>query len=209
MLLESTTTPERLECFPNQNGNEDAEPTPMQQFHEQGRRIEELIERINALPDFGARKLLQDCLETMLAFQGRGLAQILDVVQDSGPEGQKVLERLVENQAVSALLLIHGLHPVDLATRLQHALDKVRPYMESHGGNVELLALENDFARLRLHGTCKSCPSSTVTMELAVRRAIEEFCPDLAGFEVEGGGQNSGLAGPPAEDVQNATARRS
>lgn len=208
MLLEPVITPEPLECIPNQDSHVDGEPTPMQEMHEQGRRIEELIERINALPDFGARKLLQDCLETMLAFQGRGLAQILAVVQDAEPEGQKVLERMVGNEAVRALLLIHGLHPVDLATRLQQALDKVRPYMESHGGNVELLALENDFARLRLHGTCKSCPSSTVTMELAVRRAIEEFCPDLAGFEVEGGGQNQDIAGPPAENVHNATARR-
>jgi Fe-S cluster biogenesis protein NfuA/nitrite reductase/ring-hydroxylating ferredoxin subunit len=58
--------------------------------------------------------------------------------------------------------------------------------MQSHGGNVELLGLENDFARLRLDGACKTCPSSAVTLELAVRHAIEEACPDLIGFEVEG-----------------------
>ena len=58
--------------------------------------------------------------------------------------------------------------------------------MESHGGNVELISLENDYAKLRLQGHCKTCPSSTVTLELAVRAAIEEACPDLAGFEVEG-----------------------
>ena len=58
--------------------------------------------------------------------------------------------------------------------------------MASHGGNVELLSLENEVARLRLQGACKTCPSSTITMELALRQAIEEACPDLAGFEVEG-----------------------
>jgi Fe-S cluster biogenesis protein NfuA len=77
------------------------------------------------------------------------------------------------------------LHPVDLATRLQEALEKVRPYLESHGGNVELLGLEDGFARLSLRGACKTCPSSSVTLELAVRKALEEACPDLLGFNVE------------------------
>jgi len=56
--------------------------------------------------------------------------------------------------------------------------------MQSHGGNIELLSLENEVARVKLQGTCKSCPSSAVTLELAVRRAVEEACPDLLGFEV-------------------------
>ena len=93
---------------------------------------------------------------------------------------------MLADPGIAGLLLIHGLHPVPLADRLQQALDKVRPYMESHGGDVELVALEDEHARLRLRGHCETCPSSTVTLELAVRAAIEEACPDLAGFEVEG-----------------------
>jgi Fe-S cluster biogenesis protein NfuA len=73
-----------------------------------------------------------------------------------------------------------------LEKRLRGALEKVRPYMQSHGGNIELLSLEDDVARIRLQGTCKTCPSSAVTLELAVRRAVEEACPDLLGFEVVG-----------------------
>jgi Fe-S cluster biogenesis protein NfuA/nitrite reductase/ring-hydroxylating ferredoxin subunit len=101
--------------------------------------------------------------------------------------------------AVTGLLLIHGLHPVLLADRLQLALDQVRPYMESHGGNVELVSLVDDRAHLRLRGHCETCPSSTVTLELAVRAAIEEACPDLAGFDVEGAvAQPAGLQHAPA-----------
>ena len=189
MLLESTprtvAPPEILK------DHRQAESDSLDEIKQQGTLIQELMERSQALTDLASRALVQECLETMLSFQGRGLAQILEVVQDTGPEGEKVLERLLGNDAVRALLLIHGLHPVALPTRLQQALDQVRPYMESHGGNVELLSLQNDFARLRLHGACKSCPSSAVTMELAVRKAIEEFCPDLAGFEVEGANETT------------------
>jgi nitrite reductase/ring-hydroxylating ferredoxin subunit len=58
--------------------------------------------------------------------------------------------------------------------------------MQSHGGNVEFLSLDNDTAHLRLVGHCESCPSSAVTLELALKQAIEEACPDLLGFECEG-----------------------
>jgi Fe-S cluster biogenesis protein NfuA len=109
---------------------------------------------------------------------------MLQQVQVSGAEGEKIMDRLLKDPAVSGLLLIHGLHPIPLETRLRGALEKVRPYMQSHGGNIELLSLENEVAQIRLQGTCKTCPSSAITLELAVRRAVEEACPDLAGFEV-------------------------
>jgi Fe-S cluster biogenesis protein NfuA/nitrite reductase/ring-hydroxylating ferredoxin subunit len=66
------------------------------------------------------------------------------------------------------------------------ALDTVRPYMESHGGNMELLGIEDGVARLRLQGSCKSCRASSSTLELAVRQALQEAAPDLLGMDVEG-----------------------
>ena len=58
--------------------------------------------------------------------------------------------------------------------------------MESHGGNVELLGLEDDVARIRLEGSCKGCAASASTLELAIKSALEEAAPDLEGIEVEG-----------------------
>ena len=168
------------------NHNGTSHPAPVDDLVREGRRIQQLIEKIEALPDDNTRQMLGETLETVLRFYGLGLQQILNLLKMQAPEGKKALEALVADPGVSGLLLIHGLHPVPLAERLQQALDKVRPYMESHGGNVELVALEDEHARLRLRGHCETCPSSTVTLELAVRAALEEACPDLAGFEVEG-----------------------
>lgn len=153
---------------------------------EMAKRLQELLEQIQSQPNPAARVLLHECLQSLLAFYGDGLARIVGHIQDGGPKGEEILERLLGDQSVSGLLLIHGLHPVLLETRLRAALEKVRPYMQSHGGNIELLGLENDVARVKLEGTCKTCPSSAVTLELAVRRAVEEACPDLLGFEVIG-----------------------
>ena len=83
-------------------------------------------------------------------------------------------------------MLIHGLYPVDLETRVREALESVRPYMESHGGDVELVGVEDGVAQLRLVGHCKGCPASEATLELAIQTALEEAAPDLDGLEVEG-----------------------
>jgi Fe-S cluster biogenesis protein NfuA len=151
----------------------------------EGRKLEDLVGRLEALPDPGARKLAQECLRSLLQLYGEGLERILQLVNNEGTEGAKVREALLRDRLVRGLLLIHGLHPISLEQRLNGALDKIRPYLRSHGGDVELISVQDEVARLRLRGACKSCPSSSVTLELAVRQVVEEACPDLAGFEVE------------------------
>ena len=64
--------------------------------------------------------------------------------------------------------------------------------MESHGGNVELLGIEDGVAKLRLEGSCKSCRASSSTLELAVRQALEEAAPGPAGHGRRGGRRGRG-----------------
>jgi Fe-S cluster biogenesis protein NfuA/nitrite reductase/ring-hydroxylating ferredoxin subunit len=80
---------------------------------------------------------------------------------------------------ISHLLLLHGLHPVPLDQRVTSALDEVRPYLESHGGNVEVLAIHQGTVRLRLKGSCSGCPSSTMTLKLAIENAIHKAAPEI------------------------------
>lgn len=172
---------------------------PASDVRERSKHIQQLIERVGAFPDPAARELLHECLQGVLALYGDGLARILQLLDNAGPDAANARDALLRDKLVRGLLLVHGLHPESLEARLRAALDKIRPYLQSHGGNVELLSLENDVARLRLQGTCKTCPSSSVTLEFAVRQSVEEACPDLMGFEVEGVSPSpaSGLHLPP------------
>jgi len=129
---------------------------------------------------------LKESVQVILNFYGEGLARILHLVAEAEAQAQKVYDALIHDSFVGGLLLIHDLYPVDLETRINEALQKVRPYMDTHGGNVELVSLEDGVAKLRLQGSCKGCPSSAATLELAINQAIEEACPDLLGLEVEG-----------------------
>ena len=91
-----------------------------------------------------------------------------------------------EDELLSHLLLVHDLHPVDIETRVRRALDEVRPYLGSHGGDVELLGVENGIAHVRLGGTCDGCPSSSVTLRNAIEDAIMRAAPELERIEAEG-----------------------
>ena len=81
---------------------------------------------------------------------------------------------------------MHGLYPVPLEERVREALESVRPYMESHGGAVELVAIEDGVARIRLEGHCRGCSASASTLELGIRQALEAAAPDLEGLVVDG-----------------------
>ena len=121
-------------------------------------------------------------------------------------------ERLADDGVVASLMLIHGLYPVALEERVAEALDSVRPYMESHGGDVELLGIEDGVARIRLEGSCDGCPASSSTLELAIKQALDEAAPDLEGLVVEGAvGARRRRPGPGALElpvVQVAPRRR-
>jgi Fe-S cluster biogenesis protein NfuA/nitrite reductase/ring-hydroxylating ferredoxin subunit len=112
---------------------------------------------------------------------GAGLERIVELIEDD-----ETRDRLAADELVAGLLMIHDLYPVPIEERVVQALDTVRPYMESHGGNVELLGIEDGVAKLRLEGSCKSCRASSSTLELAVRQALQEAAPDLLGMDVEG-----------------------
>ncbi len=168
----------------------EAPQLPTVTVSQHGKRIQELIEQVERLPDLAQRTLMLDTLQSLLTFYGQGLERILRIIKNADASGQKAMDAIAKDKLISSILLIHDLHPDSLEKRLHDALAKVQPYLKTHGGNVEVAGLENGVARLRLQGTCKSCASSAVTMELAIRRSIEENCPDLEGLEVEGMAQS-------------------
>jgi len=140
---------------------------------EAGERIEKLLAELADAP--AAEKLVQ----TIVDLYGAGLARIVEIVPEAA-------DRLIADPLVESLLLVHDLHPYDLDTRIQRALDGVRPYLGSHAGGVDYLGVDAEgVVRLKLEGSCHGCPSSTVTVRLAIERAIAEAAPETVRVEVE------------------------
>jgi Fe-S cluster biogenesis protein NfuA/nitrite reductase/ring-hydroxylating ferredoxin subunit len=161
-------------------------------------RVQDLQARLESSNATATRELAEELVSAVVQMYGAGLERILASLIEAGPEGERIAASLPDDPLVATLLLIHDLHPVPLEHRVQQALDSVRPYMESHGGNVELLSLEHGVARIHLRGSCSDCSASSVTLELAIKRALEDAAPDLEGLEVEGmSARTAGRAGGP------------
>jgi Fe-S cluster biogenesis protein NfuA/nitrite reductase/ring-hydroxylating ferredoxin subunit len=154
-------------------------------LREAGQRIESLLNASSA-GGAAARERAEELVRLVVDLYGAGLERMLDVLYDAGRLDEEALEALADDDLVASLLLVHGLHPYDITTRVERALDSVRPYLGSHGGDVELVEVTAEsVVRLRLLGSCDGCPSSSVTLTLAVEGAVEAAAPEVTGIEVE------------------------
>lgn len=156
------------------------------QQHRRAERIEALIQEVAAFPDPRARATTEELVQALLDMYGEGLARILELTAQTEAQGFALIETFAKDELVGSLFLLHGLHPIDIETRIARALEEVRPYLKSHGGNVELVRVENGVAYLRLEGSCHGCPASTITLKLAIEEAIYKAAPDLDEIKVEG-----------------------
>ena len=123
-----------------------------------GERIEALLEAASAGGRV-ARERAEELVRLVVDLYGAGLERLLEIVDESGRLDDELLDRLAADDLVASLLAVHGLHPDDVGTRVARALDGVRPYLGSHGGDVELLGVTDDgVVRLRMLGSCDGCP---------------------------------------------------
>ena len=158
-----------------------------QEFQKQLGRMEELIGALENAPDAILREQIRELIQTLLELHGTGLERILSRVYDSPVGGAAVIDELSQDQIVSGLLLLHGLHPLDLETRVRNALEEVKPRLGLHGGSVELLGVSPEGrVRLKLEGNCHECPSSRLTLRFSIEEALNTAAPDLTGLDVEG-----------------------
>jgi Fe-S cluster biogenesis protein NfuA len=155
-------------------------------FQARLQRLDGLLREAEQAADPAARARLQQLVQALLELHGAGLERLLGHVRDAGEPGRGVLDACATDEAVGGLLLLHGLHPQDVETRVRRALEGVRPRLRSHGGNVELLDVRDGVVRVRLEGNCHSCPSSAVTMRQTVEEAVYGHAPEVTAVEVEG-----------------------
>ncbi len=149
-----------------------------------GDRIQVLLDA-TATGGFAARERAEQLVTEITDLYGAGLERILQIATAVDPA---LVQEFAADDLVASLLLVHGLHPHGVQRRIEDALDRVRPYLGSHGGDVTLLEVvdnpDGPTVRLQFTGSCKSCPSSAVTLELTVEDAVRAAAPEIASIEV-------------------------
>jgi Fe-S cluster biogenesis protein NfuA len=152
----------------------------VREFQSSLQRLDALLQEVERWTDPAAQAHARELVQIVLDLHGAGLERILVHM------GPAELTACARDEVAAGLLLLHGLHPLDLEARVRQALDDVRPALRGHGGDVELLGVEDGVVRLRLEGNCHGCPSSAATMRQTVEQAILAKAPDAVAVEVEG-----------------------
>jgi Fe-S cluster biogenesis protein NfuA/nitrite reductase/ring-hydroxylating ferredoxin subunit len=167
----------------------------MTRVRQTGTRIEELLGILGSAGGEATAAAAEELVRLLLGLYGDALGRVMGILDTEGQAGAAVRERLLADPLLESLLLLHDLHPLDVDARIQRALDRVRPYLGSHAGGVNYLGVDADgVARLRLEGSCHGCPSSTLTVRLAIQGAVEEAAPEVTEVVVEGMTEPAGPA---------------
>lgn len=153
-------------------------PPQRSEFRIQTERVERLAKRLEIAGDPELRAVALDLVQSVIELHGAALQRLVDSLRGTR-EGEIALAQALEDNLVSAMLLLHGLHPDDFETRVLRGIEMARPYLKSHGGDVELVSVRDGIVRLRMHGSCGSCPSSSVTLKSAVEDALFEVAPEI------------------------------
>jgi Fe-S cluster biogenesis protein NfuA/nitrite reductase/ring-hydroxylating ferredoxin subunit len=167
------------------------------QWRSAGDRIQTLLDA-SAAGGAAARERAEQLVREVTDLYGAGLERMMHMAVAANPE---LAEAFTGDDLVASLLLVHGLHPHTVERRIADALDSVRPYLGSHGGDVHLLEVDGDVVRLRFSGSCKSCPSSAVTLELAVEDAVRAAAPEISSIEVVAAEKDPGSGVIPTESL--------
>jgi Fe-S cluster biogenesis protein NfuA len=155
-----------------------------------GERIETLLEA-SAVHGVLARERSEELVRLITDLYGAGLERVLEILHGAGRLDQAVLADLAGDELVASLLLVHGLHPYDLGTRVQLALQALRPGLLKQGVDVELIGLDvDDVVQLRLTGNVSGCSAGSLTA--SVEEAVEAVAPDAAAVRVRIDAQPAG-----------------
>jgi Fe-S cluster biogenesis protein NfuA len=152
-----------------------------------GERIERLLDSFSAAGPV-ARERAEELVRVVVELYGAGIERLLEIADGGGALTDETVAALAADELVAGLLVVHGLHPYGVVTRVEQALDGVRPYLASHGGDVELLGVDDGdggaVVRLRLLGHCDGCVGSTATLQSAVDSAVRAAAPEVVRIDV-------------------------
>ena len=150
-------------------------------LREVGDRVEALLTELRAAPDPVVAERAEELVRLLMELYGAGLERVMEVVSEVGDA--TLVDCIAADQLLASLLVLHGLHPVSVETRIVEALDKAQKY----SGPIHYLGIGDDgVARLELESPLLGCPSTAMTVKEAVEKAVMDAAPELGGVELNG-----------------------
>ncbi len=155
-------------------------------FQQQVQRIGERVHELESIADPAVRSSAKELVQLLMEMHGTALERMLEIVFQSSDGGTRVIDELGKDPLVSSLLVLYGLHPEELQTRVERKLAEIRSRLYKMGAEATLLGVNGTEVRVRVSIEGHVCGSTTQNVKAAVEEAIYEAAPDLTSLVVEG-----------------------
>jgi Fe-S cluster biogenesis protein NfuA len=149
--------------------------------------IDRMVRALEEAKDPVLRANAKELVQALMALHGACLGRMLEVVDQSGVPGKSIIDAFARDGVVKSVLLLYGLHPIDIKTRVLEALEKMRSSLRSNARTVSFVGIDDaGLVTLRMEGRSEGCGSSDSALKQAVEQAIYEAAPDISGIVMEG-----------------------
>jgi Fe-S cluster biogenesis protein NfuA len=156
------------------------------EFQERVKKIGSLVQELDNVADPAAGTAAKALLQSLMDLHGTGLERVLEIVFQSSDGGSRVIDELGRDPLVGSLLILYGLHPEDLQTRVERKLEQIRSKLSKMGTEAELLSVTGGEVRLRMKSDGHACGSTAHSMRAMVEEEIYDAAPDLTSLAIEG-----------------------
>lgn len=146
-------------------------------------QIEALVHKVESLADREARQTALDLVQAVMDFHGAGLERMMELISETGETGEQLFETFAQDEKVQGVLLLYGLHPIDLETRVARAIESVRITVLSRNASARLMSIDGGVVRVRVDG---ANPFNGPELKAEIERAIYSAAPDANGVFIEG-----------------------
>jgi Fe-S cluster biogenesis protein NfuA len=155
-------------------------------FRERVQRIGTLVEEIEAIADPAVRATTKVLVQSLMDLHGAAIERMMEIVSEAGDPGMALIDRLGQDPMVSSVLVLYGLHPEDLDSRVSKAIEKVRPQLRKQGAELEVLELHEGVVRIRVDVGEHTCGSTAKSVRTTLEGAVYDAAPDLNLLTLEG-----------------------
>lgn len=154
------------------------------EFQAHTQKLDQLVQRVSALPDENARTIAIELLQSLMDLHGTVMTRIVELLSESGESGRTSLAKLGGEPLVCGLLVLYGIHPIPMQERIRAAIEKLRPQLHKQDATVEILGITDTAVRVKIQSG--ENPSSPEKLKTVVEQAILEAAPEVAEIITEG-----------------------
>jgi Fe-S cluster biogenesis protein NfuA len=156
------------------------------ELRQQLQRVAGLVREVEEIADPKTRSAVKELIQTLMDVHGAGFERILECIFQTGEIGQQIIDQVGADPLVGSLLVLYGLHPDDLETRVNKAFRRIAADLRSHGVEPELMSIRGTEVRLRASVGAHACGSTATTARKTLEEAIYEAAPDITSLAIEG-----------------------